>query len=256
MEVRKISFNTADKKYHGYIYKIYNTINDKIYIGQTRRDINIRWKQHLISAKSGRDGDTILYRAMNKYGVDKFYIEIVKEYSFETKEELITTLNKEEIRYISENNSAKPNGYNMQRGGKSPTESLKRPVDKYSLDGILLESYESLSAACSESDNLNHVHISECCRGILYTHGGYVWRYSGEKFNKFKQSDKRFRPVEQYSINGDFIKRYDSFADAVYENFNSRDHKKYSSHMVSCCKENRKSAYGYVWRYGDESSGI
>ena len=31
----------------GYIYKIINDINDKIYIGQTIRTIEERWKEHL-----------------------------------------------------------------------------------------------------------------------------------------------------------------------------------------------------------------
>ena len=144
---------------------------------------------------------------MNKYGSDKFHIQLIKEYSFESKDELIKTLNKEEIRYISEYNSVKPNGYNMQHGGKSPTESLKCPVDKYSLKGELLNSYESFSEACSDSDEkLNYHHISECCNGKLYSSGGYVWRHKGESFNKYNKVDKRITPVDVYSKNGDFIK--------------------------------------------------
>lgn len=249
-----MSFNKIDNKYYGYIYKICNTENDKIYIGQTRRNIDIRWKQHLLSAKSNRDENTVLYRAMNKYGSDKFYIQLIKEYSFESKDELIKVLNKEEIRYISEYNSVRPNGYNMQYGGKSPTESLKRPVDKYSLDGELLKSYESLSEACLDYDgNLNYHHISECCKGKLCTSAGFVWRYKGERFDKYNKVDKRLTPIDQYSKNGDFIKNYNSFADAIYKVFGTTNHKKYSSHITSCCKGNRNTAYGFVWRYEGEA---
>lgn len=248
-----MSFNKIDNKYHGYIYKIYNTENDKVYIGQTRRDINIRWKQHLLATKSDRDKNTVLYRAMNKYGSDKFNIQLVEEYAFDSKDELIKTLNREEIRYISEYNSVKPHGYNMQHGGKSPTESLKCPVDKYSLKGELLKSYESFSEACSDSDKkLNYHHISECCRGQLYSSGGYVWRFHGEPFDKYGKVDKRFTPVDQYSISGEFIRHYNSFADAVYEVFESTDHQRYSSTMAACCKGRIKTAYGFVWRYENE----
>jgi len=31
----------------GYIYIIKNDINDKIYIGQTSRSIEVRWKEHV-----------------------------------------------------------------------------------------------------------------------------------------------------------------------------------------------------------------
>lgn len=249
-----MAFNKTDNKYYGYIYKIYNTENDKIYIGQTRRDIDIRWKQHLLSSKNDKDRNTVLYKAMNKYGSDKFHICLIKEYSFYSKDELIKTLDKEEIRYISEYNSLKPNGYNMQLGGKAPTESLKQPVDKYSLNGELLNSYESLSEACCDSDKkLNYKHISECCRGKLYTSGGYVWRFKGDPFDKYGKIDKRIAPVDLYSKNGVFIKHYNSFADAIYEVFDTTNHKKYSSHITSCCKGNRKTAYGFVWRYKGES---
>lgn len=249
----KMSFNKNDNKYHGYIYKICNSINDKIYIGQTRRDINVRWRQHLSTAQNGKDANTILYRAMNKYGCDNFNIQLIQEYSFYSKEELIKTLNEEEIRYISKYNSIKPNGYNMQHGGKSPTESLKRPVDKYSLDGKYLKSYESILEACSDSDKkINRIHISECCRGKLYTSAGYVWRFKGDKFDKYGEVDKRFTPVDQYSVDGKFIKHYYSFSNAVYEVFGTTNHEKYSSKIASCCKGKSRTAYGFVWRYSGE----
>lgn len=247
-----MSYNNKDNKYYGYIYIIYNTINDKVYIGQTRRTIDIRWKQHLISVNREAD-NTVLYKAMKKYGTSNFFIKQIAEYSHKNVNELIKILNENEIMYISQYNSVIPNGYNMQFGGKSPTESLKRPVNKYSLDGELLGTYESLSAACAESDGaLNHVHISECCRGILYTSGGYIWRYLGDDFNKYSKNDKRFVPIDQYSKDGNFIKSFTSFSDAIYEVFNDKNHKKYSSHITSCCKGNRKTAYGYVWRYANE----
>lgn len=248
-----MSYSTSDNKYYGYIYMISNTENDKLYIGQTRRNLNIRWRQHLLSSKNEKENYTLLYRAMNKYGCDKFNIHLIKEYSFDSKDELIKTLNQEEIRYISEYNSVKPNGYNMQLGGKSPTESLKCPVDKYSTDGKFINSYESFSDACLDSDeNLNPRHISECCKGLLYTSGGYVWRFKGDPFDKYGTKDRRCAPVDVYTKNGDFINHYETFMDAIYEILGSTDHHKYSSHITSCCKGERKSAYGYVWRYAGE----
>lgn len=245
-----MSYNKSDNKYYGYIYKIYNTVNDKIYIGQTRRDINIRWHQHLLSINREQDKNTVLYRAMNKYGSDKFQVQLINEYSFESKDELIETLNKEEIKYISEYNSVKPNGYNMQYGGKSATESLKCPVDKYTTTGIFLCSYESISEA-SLTEEMNSVHISECCKGKLYTSGGFVWRYKGEPFDKYNNKDKRYVSIDVYTKDGKFIKHYDSIMDAVFEIFGTTEYTKYS-HITSCCSGKRKTAYGYVWRYVGE----
>lgn len=252
-----MSFNKTDNRYYGYIYKIYNSENAKVYIGQTRRDIEIRWRQHLMSTTRKQDKNTILYKAMNKYGSEKFNIQLIKEYSFESKEELIEILNKEEIRYISEYNCLNPNGYNMQKGGKSPTESMKCPVDKYSLDGEYLASYESLSEACLYSDKkLNYHHISECCKGELYSSGGYVWRYQGDAFDIYNKKDKRLTSVDQYTIDGEFIKHYNSFSDAILEVFGTTCTKTYSSHMAACCKGKRRTAYGFVWRYKNDAFDI
>lgn len=37
-----------------YIYKITNKINNKIYIGQTIKNINLRWQRHYTDALSNR----------------------------------------------------------------------------------------------------------------------------------------------------------------------------------------------------------
>ena len=36
----------------GFIYKITNNINNKIYIGKTNRDINVRFQEHIDSSNS------------------------------------------------------------------------------------------------------------------------------------------------------------------------------------------------------------
>lgn len=64
----------------GYIYKIINDKNGKMYIGKT--DISnpqIRWKEHLKDYKKEQYKDRPLYRAMNKYGVEHFHFEVIEE---------------------------------------------------------------------------------------------------------------------------------------------------------------------------------
>ena len=55
--------------YEGYIYKIINDINDKIYIGQTKRDLETRFYQHLSKTRHKED-HSILHKAIEKYGKD------------------------------------------------------------------------------------------------------------------------------------------------------------------------------------------
>ena len=64
----------------GYIYKVTNTVNGKLYIGQTSRTIEVRWREHIQDA-FGRNnkGFFALHRAIKKYGKDAFKIEQIEE---------------------------------------------------------------------------------------------------------------------------------------------------------------------------------
>lgn len=58
-----------------FVYKITNTENDRVYVGLTTGSLSKRWREHKSAAKTGSDKP--LYRAMQKYGFDKFAIEVV-----------------------------------------------------------------------------------------------------------------------------------------------------------------------------------
>lgn len=93
----------------GCIYKITNNINQKIYIGYTTVSITERMRRH---KNDDPKANTILGRAIKKYGWENFKYEIVEE--CEDKEELLIL----EQYYILELSSRTPNGYNMTGGGE------------------------------------------------------------------------------------------------------------------------------------------
>lgn len=96
---------------NGFIYIIRNTVNQKVYIGQTRTSVEQRWKEHLRHAKNG---DQLINRAMRKYGTDKFYVETLEICS-------IDVLDEREIYYIGLFDSTdKAKGYNVSLGGNTP----------------------------------------------------------------------------------------------------------------------------------------
>ena len=66
------------------IYKITNLINNKIYIGKTKKDIETRFKEHLQNAIN--DCQYNLSKAIRKYGIDNFNIEMID--TAESDEEL------------------------------------------------------------------------------------------------------------------------------------------------------------------------
>lgn len=89
---------------NGTLYRIFNTINGKSYIGKTYNSIYVRLKNHLNCFD-----DRPLYRAFRKYGTDYFSMEILGEFpegELETQEELA----------IKQYNSYL-NGYNATIGG-------------------------------------------------------------------------------------------------------------------------------------------
>lgn len=119
------------------------------------------------------------------------------------------------------------------------------PVDQYTKDGIFIQTYESITFAYQMMDMQYSSHISECCEGKLHTAHGYIWRYHGDSFDKNR--DKRFTACAQYDLDGNFIAKYNSIQDACIAI--GKDPKKHNSHISSCCRGTRNTAYGYKWKY-------
>ena len=96
--------------YH--IYKVADTLNNKVYIGQTV-DAKKRWASHKSFAKNPERTGQHIHRAMAKYGVENFIYEIIlccktQEDTDESERLLI-------IQYDSRN---KEHGYNVAPGGE------------------------------------------------------------------------------------------------------------------------------------------
>ena len=98
----------------GYIYKITNKNNNKIYIGQTIKSRpSDRFSQHRYNARhlNQEKGISYLHRAMHEEGVNNFIFEIIEEIDNEL-------LNEREQYWIATYDSIAPNGYNLTKGGE------------------------------------------------------------------------------------------------------------------------------------------
>lgn len=94
------------------IYRIINTINNKIYIGQSK-DIEKRIARHkkVPFNLNSQEYNNLLYQDIRKYGLDNFEFEILEECEK-------SNLNDREIYWIGFYNSCNPeNGYNLSSGG-------------------------------------------------------------------------------------------------------------------------------------------
>lgn len=101
-----------------YIYKIYNDINDKLYIGKIEYSIEKRFKEHKNDARS-KQFTRPLCLAINKYGEEHFFIEEIEK---------TDSPNEREIYWIEQYDSYN-NGYNATLGGDG--------IRKYDYDLIL-----------------------------------------------------------------------------------------------------------------------
>lgn len=174
-----MSYNHETNMYEGFIYKIYNDINDRIYIGQTKTTIKERWHGHMSAVLNEKRYKSALYNAMRKYGREKFHIIEIDKIMKNTLEELIISLNELEQRRISEHHSLiTENGYNLEKGGNNKIVS-GRSICKYDAELNLLDTYISIREAARQN-NINETTIWSVCKHYFYTAGGYVWAYKGE----------------------------------------------------------------------------
>jgi len=71
----------------------------------------------------------------------------------------------------------------------------------------------------------------------------YNVRYSSALHPRRKRKSKYNDPIEQIDANGNVVKKYDSPLQCAKENhFNE-------SSILRCCRGERKTAYGFKWRY-------
>lgn len=139
----------------GYIYKITNRINGKVYIGQTNLpSIQDRFDSHV--KKANCHVNRYLYDAMNHYGVDNFSIEEIEHCE---KDEL----DEREIFWIAHYQSNDKNfGYNMTSGGGGGDTWTSNPHKKDTSEKI-----RSANLGKKRSKEFSK-HMSETRKGKYY----------------------------------------------------------------------------------------
>ena len=109
------------------IYIIKNTVNSKVYIGQTWRDLSVRWRSHLIPSTANHC--VKLRRAIKKYGQQNFSIQLITTCYTQVVVDFY------EKHFIHQFNSIK-NGYNVLEGGglsRKGTKHSNKTIKKMSL---------------------------------------------------------------------------------------------------------------------------
>lgn len=192
----------------GFIYKITNRVNNKVYIGQTRFTVEHRWKQHLKNFNIEHRKQP-LYMAFCKYGLDNFYVETIEECS-------IDKLNEREIFWIAKYDSFK-NGYNATLGGSKGckyfwNDNQYEEIRSMYLSGFTAQkiaevfnvsAYTVIGILKSMNVKLKNkpLDMNKMERDMFiqwYTNGASL-KYLADKYNTDKETVKRF--LIKYNVN-------------------------------------------------------
>lgn len=206
----------------GEIYLVRSKVTGKMYIGQTCRSFDIRWKQHCADSfnSNSRSYNDHFHKAIRLYGIDNWDYKILKIFSCSSKELLKKQLDASEIKYIALYNTFK-NGYNSTLGGggtigKDPWNKNKKGVQKCSED-----TRKKMSESRSGEKNGRH-------------------RTEEEKENLRKKWSK---PVNQLDLDGNFIKRWDSCKEAQKSGYKNINRVLYGKN---------KQCKGYKWEWAQK----
>jgi hypothetical protein len=182
-----------------YIYSITNTINQKSYVGLTRKDNPTdRWKEHIRNATAGRL-DYPVYVAMRKYGTHNFRFKILEECG----EDKVT---ERERHFIKELNTYNDGGYNATTGGEGwINEDKKIAVSVYTLEGEKIADYDSLTEASKET-NTHLSSIGKVVKGIQSTSNNLRFSPQNEEPLPIKTNKgaRDLTPIYGYNKQGEY----------------------------------------------------
>ena len=211
----------------GFIYKVTNNINGKIYIGQSIFQIEKRFKEHINASKNVSKNIRPFYRAIRKYGEKNFSISLIEE----VDNSLLNEREKYWIKYYRSYVGFKDcNGYNATLGG----------------DSKLTKDYEAILENYLKTKNKSQTaREMKCC---MNTVSAVLETYHIKTFNK-----NTGRPVIRIDNDGNEIS-YSSINKAALDISNKQNKKvqtvRKRINKVLLHKPEQK-AYGYNWKMGN-----
>lgn len=212
------------------IYKATSKTTGKVYIGQTVVPLQKRINQHNSSAY-GSQYNYHFHNAIRKYGPEDFVYEVIED-NIETIEQL-----QEREKYWIAYYDSYHNGYNSTLGGEGCPRCDFELIEKLFREG------NSTQEICKKTGY---------SRGAIYK--SYATLQLTEENNQRKNEKTRercSRAVEQYSLEGDYIKTWPSASECGRAFGNQ-------GLISAICRQEPGSftAYGYLFKYEDDSRDI
>lgn len=197
-----------------------------MYIGKTESNIEKRFQEHIKDSKRERCKDRPLYRAINKYGIENFKIELLEE--SDNSEE-------REQYYIKKFNTYGSTGYNATLGGDSKRYLNYEDIIK------CYEKYQNITKVAE----LKGCHV-DSVRSVLKNNNIKI-QQPGWNMKKFGIK------VDQFNLYDEYIRTFNSYSEAarwIVENNYSKDKRieRIASKIIMCCNKERKTAYKFKWK--------
>ena len=216
------------------IYKITNKINGKIYIGETTSSLEQRWKDHCRDGKNGSHNKSVLHDAMHKYGIDNFSIEqidkVPDEQRFEKETEYI-------IKYQS---LVSQHGYNIVLYGTG--------YGIYNADDFV----ELWEQGYTQQEIIDIIGCSQSTvKKFLSSYGVTSFDFKSRAGIESAKKQGLNKPIEQYSLDGQFIQEWESASDCARHNIDF-----IQSGISQACRGEISSYKGYLWKLKADTTPI
>ena len=118
-------------------------------------------------------------------------------------------------------------------------------ISKYDLEGNYIETYYNKTDAFNSINKSSRNGLNQCLEGKCSQFGGYQWKYGDSKENigKYQKPLNRGKIVEQYSLDGKFIKEWNSARKAGLELHID------PVGIRKCAEGTQKTSGKFIWKY-------
>lgn len=222
---------------NGWIYLHTNKINQKKYVGQTRRkDPRDRWQK----GKGYLKNQQIFGNAIKSYGWNGFYHE-----AFVCPIIYLNQVEKHFVDFLKSTDTSF--GYNGKEGGEAgrfTSENVLVAIDQYDQEGSFLKGWSRISDAAEEL-GIDGSQLSAAVKNDLHFACGFLWVLKG--YPAPEPYIPQQRKVSCYKLTGEHLYDCDSLSIA------SKKTGVTVQNIHNCCVGLRKSANGFMFCYlGEE----